>query len=455
MRSPASKRLWYTVAVAACCGTTATCRQVQDIVGTGTLTVTPDSLVDSVSVGSTASRAMTIHTANLGDGELRWRAQVAIGSPWLTIQTDSGMAGESILVWANPTGLGVGVYRDTIIVATDAGSISRVPVTFRTLALTLPPPSTARRLVFAPEPNGGVAGSMLLVQVVARDSAGNTATSFAGPVSVTVLPDTGPLGDTTTVSAVAGVATFANLGLFKAGCHQLVASAQGLPPDTSAVFCITAGPPAALVFVIQPSTNPPSCSMTGNVIVPVAVAIVDGYGNTVDSATDQIHVSLSSTGTGATLSGSTTIAAVAGVASFGDLSIDHAGAGYSLVATATGLTETTSDAFDVMPDVCWSHLVFTSQPNSAAVGAVITPPLQVCALDGSGNVAVWFVGDVTAALSSNPSGGTLSGTLTRAAVNGCATFADLSIDTAGAGYTLSAVHGGFTAAMSMPFNVNQ
>ena len=45
---------------------------------------------------------------------------------------------------------------------------------------------------------------------------------------------------------------------------------------------------------------------------------------------------------------------------------------------------------------------------------------------------------VTVALQQNPAGGTLSGTLTRNAVAGVATFNNLSVNTVGTGYTLSA-----------------
>jgi hypothetical protein len=49
---------------------------------------------------------------------------------------------------------------------------------------------------------------------------------------------------------------------------------------------------------------------------------------------------------------------------------------------------------------------------------------------------------VTLSLGVNPSGGTLSGTLTVTVVNGVATFSDLAIDRAGVGYTLHATGGG-------------
>jgi alpha-tubulin suppressor-like RCC1 family protein len=50
---------------------------------------------------------------------------------------------------------------------------------------------------------------------------------------------------------------------------------------------------------------------------------------------------------GATLSGSTAVTAVAGVATFSTLIIDRSGTGYTLSATATGVTEATSAPFDI------------------------------------------------------------------------------------------------------------
>jgi hypothetical protein len=49
--------------------------------------------------------------------------------------------------------------------------------------------------------------------------------------------------------------------------------------------------------------------------------------------------------------------------------------------------------------------------------------------------------------------GTLSGTKSVTAVNGVATFADLSIDQLGNGYTLVVTAGAVTAAESAPFNI--
>src|SRR5439155_455940 len=59
----------------------------------------------------------------------------------------------------------------------------------------------------------------------------------------------------------------------------------------------------------------------------------------------------------------------------------------------------------------------------------------------------------TVTLGSNPSGGTLGGTMTVSAVQGIATFADLRIDRPGSGYTLGASAAGLSGATSTPFAV--
>ena len=61
---------------------------------------------------------------------------------------------------------------------------------------------------------------------------------------------------------------------------------------------------------------------------------------------------------------------------------------------------------------------------------------------------------VTVAIGTNPGGGTLSGTTTaNTDASGVATFAGLSIDKSGAGYTLGATSSGLTSATSTTFTV--
>src|SRR5204862_3554778 len=178
------------------------------------------------------------------------------------------------------------------------------------------------------------------------------------------------------------------------------------------------------------------------------VTAQDGNGNTATGFTGNITVAISTNPSTGTLSGTKTVAAVAGVASFSGLSIDKAGTGYTL--TATGAGSTTSAAFNITPATA-TALVFSVQPTRTAAGAAITPDVQVTAQDGNGNTATGFTGNITVAISTNPSTGTLSGTKTVAAVAGVASFSGLSIDKAGTGYTLTATGAGSTT--SAAFNI--
>src|SRR5439155_41642 len=147
---------------------------------------------------------------------------------------------------------------------------------------------------------------------------------------------------------------------------------------------------------------------------------------------------------GARLSGATTVAAVAGVASFSTLSIDKSGTGYKLSATAAGLSGATSAAFAITTGAA-ARLVFTVQPVSTTAGSSITPAVEVTARDARGNTVPGFTGNVTLAIGTNPGGGTLSGTTTVALASGVARFPGLGIDKSGTGYTLTATGGGLSA----------
>src|SRR4029079_15535346 len=95
-----------------------------------------------------------------------------------------------------------------------------------------------------------------------------------------------------------------------------------------------------------------------------------------------------------------------------------------------------------------NKLAFSVQPSNTTAGASISPAVKVEVRDSNGNVVTSSSASVTLAIGTNPASGTLSGTKTVVAVNGVATFSDLSIDKAGTGYTLSASSAGLTGATS-------
>ncbi len=100
-----------------------------------------------------------------------------------------------------------------------------------------------------------------------------------------------------------------------------------------------------------------------------------------------------------------------------------------------------------------SRIAFSLQPSMTSAGAVISPPVVVAVQDARGNTVAAAANSVTVAIGANPAGGTLAGTLTVGAVHGLATFRDLTIDKAGAGYSLSATAVGLGDATSASFDV--
>ena len=116
--------------------------------------------------------------------------------------------------------------------------------------------------------------------------------------------------------------------------------------------------------------------------------------------------------------------------------------------TITGATWVTSAP---APD----HVVFLQQPSDTSAGQTINPALMVEIVDQWGHVVSSDNSDtVTLLIGNNPSGGTLSGTLTVTVSAGIATFSDLSIDQIGDGYTLLAAADSLTGAESNPFHIS-
>jgi dUTPase len=313
-------------------------------------------------------------------------------------------------------------------------------------------PCAVTTLVFAAQPGNTTSGVDLPpVHVEAHDASGAVSSCFNGSVTVSLGSSPGgvTLSGTTTVPAVAGVATFANLRIDKAASgYTLVARADGLSAATSAPFAVAPGAATQLAIIEQPNTTVVAVGFTP----AVAVAGVDPVGNIDTSYHGAVTIALATNPGNATLSGSTTVTAIAGVATFPGISLDKPGTGYTLTASAAGLTAVTSAGFTVLAQPV-TRLVFTVQPGAVVAGLQITPAIAVTATDSAGHTDAHYTGDVTLAIAANPSHGSLSGTMTRTAAAGVATFADLSIDTPGTGYTLAAVAAGAIPDTSAAFDV--
>jgi len=157
------------------------------------------------------------------------------------------------------------------------------------------------------------------------------------------------------------------------------------------------GPAAKVVFTVQPSNAAAGAANTP----AVHVTVQDAQGNTVTTATTSITVAMGTNPASGILAGTKAVAAVNGVATFSTLSLNLAGTGYTLTATATGLTSATSSAFNISAGEA-AKLVLTVQPSTAAAGAGIAPAVQVAVQDAQGNTVTTATTSITVAIGTNP-----------------------------------------------------
>jgi hypothetical protein len=305
------------------------------------------------------------------------------------------------------------------------------------------PPGVATRLVMTTPPPAGLgAGTSFGLVVQAEDGFGSVDTTFNGSITLDPNNFSGPpistLGGTPTVTAVNGVATFSGLVLDQAGTYSLSVAGAGLPATFTDLMTVTPAAATRLAVV------PPGGNVLSGAPFALSVEAEDAYGNVDPTFVGSVTLALASNPGGGDLGGTLTVQAVNGVATFSDLAIGGPGSGYSIQATAAGLSAGTSAPFDVTND----QLVVTAQPPDGMTAG--TPfGLVVAAEDGSGNLDTSFNGGVTV---SNDFSGTLGGTLTVTAVSGVATFSGLTLDQAG--YDMLAVTGsGLPAASTGLFSV--
>jgi hypothetical protein len=100
--------------------------------------------------------------------------------------------------------------------------------------------------------------------------------------------------------------------------------------------------PPVLSFFVQPNT----ANVGQTISPPVEVLARDSLGGIATEFNGTITIALGSNSTGASLSGTTSVRAVNGIASFGNLALNKAGT-YTLQASATGAANATSTAFSV------------------------------------------------------------------------------------------------------------
>ena len=298
----------------------------------------------------------------------------------------------------------------------------------------------------------GASGAAFTTEPVVKveDAAGNVVTSSS--VTIALSASGGTLATCAALSAVSGVVnvtgcTFAGL----VGTNYTLSATSGaLTPATSATFApSTYGSATRLVFT-TPTTGVASSSASSSFSVQPVVSVEDSGGNVVTNASVSVTLSISA---GETLNCSSGDSKTSrrGVASFSGCAGSAYASGVTLTASGSGLASATSASFNITNVA--TQLIFTTQPTSTVTGSTITPSVVVSVEDSSGRVVTTSSASIAIAIASNPGGGTLSGTTPVNAVNGVATFSNLSINRVGAGYTLRTSSNGLISATSATFSV--
>ena len=318
------------------------------------------------------------------------------------------------------------------------------------------------------------------VRVLAVDPYGakglpSAASTVTTVTSVTVTPATATIDPTNTqqFSAVAKDAQGnpVTVTFFWASSNQNVALvdqaglATGVAGGSATITALGLGLPGSATLTVNPApapvptqlvfTTPPSSSTAGAAISPaVEVEVRDAGGSRVTAARNTVTLAIGTNAGSGTLSGTATVNAVNGIATFSGLSIDKAGTGYTLAASSTSLTGATSGGFDIAPGPA-ARLQFSVQPPAVVEG---NSPLgvEVQIADNFGNVVPTATNPVTLEIGRRAMFGAsarLLGTPTVPAVGGVAAFSNLRLDLAGAGYTLNARSGSLATAGSAEFTV--
>jgi hypothetical protein len=119
---------------------------------------------------------------------------------------------------------------------------------------------------------------------------------------------------------------------------------------------------------------------------PVKVEVLSVYGQLVTTSTAAVTVALGANPGGGSLSGTLTMNASGGIASFSNLSIDKVGIGYTLQAASPGITSATSNDFTIWGSLqsCSTTPCSASSSSKTTTGSVTTSSVTTSQLLGAG-----------------------------------------------------------------------
>lgn len=292
--------------------------------------------------------------------------------------------------------------------------------------------------VFSGNGQSGTPGAALTLPLVAKVIAQDNGPVVGARVTFAASTGGGSVNPTSALTDMNGLAqTTATLG--STGSNSYTASVTGL---SSVSFSANASIPIpTLVFDVQPSN-----ATAGQTITPqIQVSARDASNNVAQSFIGAITLGIASNPGSGTLAGTTTVSATAGVALFPGLSINKSGTGYTLSASATGLTSGTSSAFNIAPGTATTLSLVSGGSQSAAAGSQLAQPVVVKVADALGNgvpgVTVGFsvtTGSVGTASTTTNATGQASTTWTLGAAAGTQTLTATSTGLTGSPLSVTA-----------------
>lgn len=286
----------------------------------------------------------------------------------------------------------------------------------------LPASATTAVLTFSTQPPATtVAGATLASFGVTITSGGNATDHIVISSSCAF---TG--GSTLTVQASGGLATFANVAI-TTGTSCTLTATDSDSGGTQASTSITVTPTAVTKLAL--TTAPPTTAGAGVPLTTFKVSSEDQYGNVVTSGTDTADTIV--VGSSCTVGGTTSVAEVAGVATYSAVSINQTGSCILIAndTTNTSITAVSSAAISVTGGTPGKLAYTTAPPATVAATATLVTTFKVSVEDASGNVDTTSTGSTDVISVSSTC---LAAPVAITAVAGVATFSTVEFATTGA-----------------------
>ena len=398
---------------------------------TATLTLTiSDGTPAQITISTQPAGGMASGTALTTQPvvELKDSSGRLIAQPQAIVATSSGgtLGGTTSVTTVN----GVSTYTNLTL----AGLVNtnyrltftRSSVTAVSNAIQVTPGALASIGVTTQPVAAAAAGDLLATQPVVTllDAQGNVINDRSS--TVVVASETSPgvaggiLGGTTTLATTTGVATFTNLtfGGLVGTNYQLKFTSGAITARSGNISNTQVGAPSQLSIQTQPTIGGSDVVGSAFATQPV-VRVLDAGGNLTTST-----ATVTATASGGTLSGTTSIPAVSGTATYAGLTFAGlVSTPYTLTFSSSGLTSATSSSFQYgagrFGPVSLTISTITASPTSRPADGSSTSGITVQTKDAGGNNLPTSQGPVTLATTAGSLGsvtdnsnGSYSSTLT-------------------------------------------